>query len=142
MTGWLIMSEDTRITEAFVLKWIAGQKNKALHFLDESKDDMSLLRASKSDLSAVIAFLDDQNSADKNAAHEALADAALDVRHKAYGNCVFFRGLIEFTNYCKNDCYYCGIGRSQSKVRRYLQLHSLKYLLVCRRQLHLHQKNV
>ena len=64
MTGWLIMSEDTRITEAFVLKWIAGQKNKVLQFFDETKDDMSLLRASKSDLSAVIAFFADRDSAE------------------------------------------------------------------------------
>ena len=28
---------------------------------------------------------------------------------KIFGNKVFIRGLIEFSNYCKNDCYYCGI---------------------------------
>ena len=28
-----------------------------------------------------------------------------------YGSQVFIRGLIEFTNFCKNDCYYCGIDR-------------------------------
>lgn len=32
---------------------------------------------------------------------------------------VFIRGLIEFTNYCKNDCYYCGIRRSNKNVSRY-----------------------
>ena len=26
-----------------------------------------------------------------------------------YGNKIYIRGLIEFTNYCKNNCYYCGI---------------------------------
>ena len=26
-----------------------------------------------------------------------------------YGNKIYVRGLMEFTNYCKNDCYYCGI---------------------------------
>ena len=26
-----------------------------------------------------------------------------------YGNKIYVRGLIEFTNYCKNNCYYCGI---------------------------------
>ena len=25
-----------------------------------------------------------------------------------YGHDIFLRGLIEFTNYCRNDCYYCG----------------------------------
>lgn len=36
-----------------------------------------------------------------------------------YGKRVFKRGLIEFTNYCKNDCYYCGIRRSNSCAERY-----------------------
>lgn len=36
-----------------------------------------------------------------------------------YGNRVYIRGLIEFTNYCKNDCYYCGIRRSNKKLERY-----------------------
>ena len=48
-----------------------------------------------------------------------LKDAAAEVRKKVYGNKVFIRGLIEFTNYCKNDCYYCGIRRSNSNVSRY-----------------------
>ena len=38
---------------------------------------------------------------------------------KIYGNRVFIRGLIEFTNYCKNDCYYCGIRRSNHCADRY-----------------------
>lgn len=40
-------------------------------------------------------------------------------REKYYGREVYVRGLIEFTNYCKNDCYYCGIRKSNSKVNRY-----------------------
>ena len=31
---------------------------------------------------------------------------------QSFGRNIFVRGLIEFTNYCKNDCYYCGIRRS------------------------------
>ena len=30
-------------------------------------------------------------------------------RIRFYGHTVYIRGLIEFTNYCKNNCYYCGI---------------------------------
>ncbi|MDE6658651.1 MAG: [FeFe] hydrogenase H-cluster radical SAM maturase HydE [Eubacterium sp.] len=41
------------------------------------------------------------------------------VRKKIYGNAVYIRGLIEFTNYCKNDCYYCGIRKSNSQAERY-----------------------
>lgn len=36
-----------------------------------------------------------------------------------YGNQVFIRGLIEFTNYCKNDCLYCGIRHSNTHAERY-----------------------
>ena len=42
-----------------------------------------------------------------------------DVRRKYYGTDVYVRGLIEFTNYCKNDCLYCGIRRSNNKCERY-----------------------
>lgn len=36
-----------------------------------------------------------------------------------FGRRVFFRGIIEFTNYCKNDCYYCGIRCSNRCLSRY-----------------------
>lgn len=38
---------------------------------------------------------------------------------KNFGRQIFVRGLIEFTNYCKNDCYYCGIRRSNKNAARY-----------------------
>lgn len=41
------------------------------------------------------------------------------VRERIYGKAVYMRGLIEFTNYCKNDCYYCGIRRSAPHAERY-----------------------
>ena len=31
----------------------------------------------------------------------------------------YIRGLIEFSNYCRNDCYYCGIRTSNKNVSRY-----------------------
>ena len=48
-----------------------------------------------------------------------------------YGNAVYVRGLIEFTNYCKNDCYYCGIRRSNGKAERY-RLREKEILDCCR----------
>ena len=41
------------------------------------------------------------------------------VREEHYGNAVFIRGLIEFTNYCRNDCFYCGIRRKNGRADRY-----------------------
>ena len=48
-----------------------------------------------------------------------LAHEADLVRKSIFGNAVYIRGLIEFTNYCKNDCNYCGIRRSNSNAKRY-----------------------
>lgn len=41
------------------------------------------------------------------------------IREEHFGNQIYVRGLIEFTNYCKNDCYYCGIRRSNRNAERY-----------------------
>lgn len=38
---------------------------------------------------------------------------------KHYGNKIFIRGLIEISNYCKNDCYYCGIRKGNKDCQRY-----------------------
>ena len=50
---------------------------------------------------------------------EALRTAADEVRREHYGDAVFLRGLIEFTNYCKNNCYYCGLRAGNRSVSRY-----------------------
>ena len=63
---------------------------------------------------------DDKSSeVSPKSARSLLYEKARKVRHKYYGRDVYLRGLIEFTNYCKNDCYYCGIRRSNQKVSRY-----------------------
>ena len=36
-----------------------------------------------------------------------------------YGSQIYIRGLIEFTNYCKNNCYYCGIRCGNRQAQRY-----------------------
>lgn len=50
---------------------------------------------------------------------EYLFSKARKVRETYYGKDVYARGLIEFTNYCKNDCYYCGIRKSNKNTCRY-----------------------
>lgn len=47
------------------------------------------------------------------------AALAQQIAQQIYGKNIYVRGLIEFTNYCKNDCYYCGIRRSNEKADRY-----------------------
>lgn len=63
----------------------------------------------------LITLLDGQNEA-LSAYLFSRADA---VRRVNYGTDVYVRGLIEFTNYCRNDCYYCGIRRSNPNASRY-----------------------
>ena len=60
-----------------------------------------------------------------------LAQRAEAVRRRVYGDRVFIRGLIEFTNYCKNDCHYCGIRRSNPHCQRY-RLTREEILACCR----------
>lgn len=52
-------------------------------------------------------------------AAELLTQEAVRIRKKHYGDKVYIRGLIEFTNYCRNDCGYCGIRRGNLHARRY-----------------------
>ncbi len=52
-------------------------------------------------------------------AAEYLAENADRIRREHYGNSVYVRGLIEISNICKNDCYYCGIRKSNSNCSRY-----------------------
>ncbi|MDO5115728.1 MAG: [FeFe] hydrogenase H-cluster radical SAM maturase HydE [Synergistaceae bacterium] len=50
---------------------------------------------------------------------ERLFERAREAARRHYGNKVYVRGLIEMTNYCRNDCYYCGIRRSNGAAQRY-----------------------
>ncbi len=50
---------------------------------------------------------------------EYLFEKARELRIQNYDHDIYIRGLIEFTNYCKNDCYYCGIRKSNSHSERY-----------------------
>jgi len=48
-----------------------------------------------------------------------LRQTAREVASSVYGNKIFVRGLIELTSYCKNDCFYCGLRRSNHDAVRY-----------------------
>lgn len=65
---------------------------------------------------AEFAVLLDQSS---DADRDFLFERARAVRDAHYGRKVYIRGLIELTNYCKNDCLYCGIRKSNASCERY-----------------------
>ena len=50
---------------------------------------------------------------------EYLSRKAKNLTNEIFGNSVYIRGLIEFTNYCKNNCYYCGIRAANKSADRY-----------------------
>lgn len=65
-----------------------------------------------------------------------LAAYADTVRRRHFGNTIYIRGLIEFSNYCKNDCFYCGLRCSNSHAKRY-RLTPKDILLCCEEGYHL-----
>lgn len=67
---------------------------------------------------------------------EYLFKCARKIQKQYYGNQIFIRGLIEFTNFCKNDCYYCGIRKSNRNAHRY-RLTKDDILNCCRQGYHL-----
>ena len=62
---------------------------------------------------------------------EELFRRARAVRERHYGKDIYIRGLIEFTNYCKNNCLYCGIRCGNAKAVRY-RLTEAEILDCCR----------
>ncbi|GAB4267562.1 MAG: [FeFe] hydrogenase H-cluster radical SAM maturase HydE [Candidatus Rifleibacteriota bacterium] len=55
---------------------------------------------------------------DKNEIKQ-LFDAAYRVKEKMVGKIAWFRGIIEFSNICNKDCYYCGIRKSNTSTQRF-----------------------
>ncbi len=60
-----------------------------------------------------------------------LRSRACALREKYYGDKVFVRGLIEFTSYCRNNCFYCGLRRDNRSLPRY-RLTKEKILTCCK----------
>ncbi len=54
-----------------------------------------------------------------DAGQEELLKEADKVRHDNVGDEVYLRGLIEFSNICRNNCMYCGIRRDNKQLQRY-----------------------
>ena len=50
---------------------------------------------------------------------EAAAAKARSIAQSRFGRDIFFRGIVEISNYCRNDCYYCGIRRGNRNAVRY-----------------------
>ena len=51
---------------------------------------------------------------------QALYDKAYAVKKKQVGTNAYFRGIVEFSNICEKDCYYCGIRKSNAEMKRFM----------------------
>lgn len=82
--------------------------------------------SSKRELSDYIRYLCRESTQEERSTLSLLAN---ELREKYYDTKVYFRALIEFSSYCKNDCLYCGLRRSNFKAKRYRLSH--KEIIEC-----------
>ena len=79
---------------------------------------------SKEEFTALLHHADDQDLS------EYLFHLSSNTTRERFGNKIYIRGLIEFSNYCKNNCYYCGIRAANKNLERY-RLTQEEILLCC-----------
>ena len=84
------------------------KKEEVFRLIDRLERDHSLQEQE------YMALLDNQETGAPYAAPKARAAA-----DRIYGHDIYVRGLIEFSNYCSNDCYYCGIRAGNRSCVRY-----------------------
>jgi biotin synthase len=77
--------------------------------LEKARNGIEL---SRSEITALLSITDSEE-------RKALFDTAYAIKEEAVGKIAYFRGLIECSNLCIKDCYYCGIRRSNEKVERF-----------------------
>ncbi len=73
-------------------------------------------RAGAEELSYAIRYFCEEATAKEQSVLRFWAD---ELREKYYGKKVYFRGLIEFSSYCKNNCHYCGLRKNNGDAKRY-----------------------
>lgn len=95
------------------------------------KDALTLLSSFEYDNDLNKKKLDKKEKEDIKKLKEYLREKAREKADKIFGKYIFMRGLVEFTNYCKNDCIYCGIRKSNKNAERY-RLNKKEILECCK----------
>ena len=95
------------------------------------KDALTLLSSFEYDNNLNKKKLDKKEKEDIKKLKEYLRIKAREKADKIFGKYIFMRGLVEFTNYCKNDCIYCGIRKSNKNAERY-RLNKKEILECCK----------
>lgn len=87
-----------------------------INLKDGQKFSELLNTAGKKELADIIRYFYEICTAEEL---ETLYRQASNMRDKYYGRRVYLRGLLEFSNYCRNNCFYCGLRRDNANARRY-----------------------
>ena len=95
------------------------------------KDALNLLSSFEYDNNLNKKKLDKKEKEEIKELKKYLRIKARDKADKIFGKYIFMRGLVEFTNYCKNDCIYCGIRKSNKNAERY-RLNKKEILECCK----------
>lgn len=95
------------------------------------KDALTLLSSFEYDNDLNKKKLDKKEKEEIKKLKEYLRIKAREKADKIFGKYIFMRGLVEFTNYCKNDCIYCGIRKSNKNAERY-RLNKKEILECCK----------
>lgn len=95
------------------------------------KDALNLLSSFEYDNNLNKKKLDKKEKEEIKELKEYLREKAREKADKIFGKYIFMRGLVEFTNYCKNDCIYCGIRKSNKNAERY-RLNKKEILECCK----------
>ena len=95
------------------------------------KDALNLLSSFEYDNNLNKKKLDKKEREEIKELKEYLREKAREKADRIFGKYIFMRGLVEFTNYCKNDCIYCGIRKSNKNAERY-RLNKKEILECCK----------
>lgn len=81
--------------------------------INSSQDIIEILQSnpSKKDLEKMLCFEEEKKNL--------LFQTAAEIKAKYVKNLVYFRGLIEYSNLCRKNCFYCGIRKDNKKISRY-----------------------
>lgn len=95
------------------------------------KDALTILSSFEYDNNLNKKKLDKKEKEEIKELKEYLRIKAREKADRIFGKYIFMRGLVEFTNYCKNDCIYCGIRKSNKNAERY-RLNKKEILECCK----------
>lgn len=95
------------------------------------KDALTILSSFEYDNNLNKKKLDKKEKEEIKKLKEYLRIKAREKADRIFGKYIFMRGLVEFTNYCKNDCIYCGIRKSNKNAERY-RLNKKEILECCK----------